>query len=55
MAVRKPLSKPHHILVDYFDVRDAARGQNELNGREVRGGVRLSVEFSGPCGSHSKR
>lgn len=51
--LRETPSKKHQRFVEFYDVRDAAKALQEMNGKEIHGKP-VVIEFSRP-GGHSKK
>ncbi|KAM2534992.1 hypothetical protein EV2_021912 [Malus domestica] len=51
--LRETPSKKHQKFIEFFDVRDAARALEEMNGKEING-KSVVIEFSRP-GGHSRK
>ncbi|KAM0984268.1 protein terminal ear1-like [Malus sylvestris] len=51
--LRETPSKKHQKFIEFFDVRDAARALEEMNGKEING-KSVVIQFSRP-GGHSRK
>ncbi|GLJ18311.1 hypothetical protein SUGI_0324030 [Cryptomeria japonica] len=52
--LRETPAKRQHKFVEFFDVRDAARALQQMDGQEI-GGKRVKIEFSRPGGQTRRR
>ncbi|KAK4264984.1 hypothetical protein QN277_026095 [Acacia crassicarpa] len=52
--LRETPSKKNQKFVEFFDVRDAAKALEEMNGREINGNS-VIIEFSRPGGGHGRK
>lgn len=52
--LRETPSKKNQKFVEFFDVRDAAKALEEMNGKEINGNA-VIIEFSRPGGGHGRK